>query len=693
MQRGGAMRAIVRSFLSLPQRRERKEMQAVERYKGFVGIAARWLVESGVMSASSYKHECARGHIRVLRRGCKGVTALVDYGTMPLRLKARVAEILGGDPVQVAESNSLLREAVMRRMANVKDMDAWDYFASLTDAAGKRMEEGKVKELANSVKILNAITEVLGKIEAAAAMRRQRFSVKREFERFGWQVENDLTDVVNTLPTSGDRLYKKWKEFKAGGMSCLVHGLYGTGGKKDEKGQTLEAIVGELTACGAKLTDEMVARLAGTLGIETNRRRVQEVRAKSEVVNMASREGKRVYENSLKMQVDRIRPSQPMLMWCSDGWDAELYYRDEKSRYNRLTIVVVIDTFNDYPMGYAIGERECGALIQAAYRSAINHAEELFGEAVMPWQIQSDNYAKGMLEPYYSAICREFTPARVGNAKDKVIEPYFRTIQSKLQLMPNYSGHNITAKRQPNDDYTNERAKDFPTREVVERELHALMNIERKEKRDALLSAWAKRDEGKVTKLDRCKYLERFGERTRGNMLTPNGIKVIRGGKEYKFECEDIKMREMRGERWTVCFDLWNMNHAVAVSEDGRTAFELHAKQKVHMALADRTEEDEIILTGYGEFNKKLETHIAEERVKRQEIVNEYITKQQLAGTLAARLLTEGGQHKDKKAEERQRLARQTEKRQEEEGEELVIVKQRKGKTMKEKLMEVYENL
>lgn len=668
-------------------KRKNKEMQAVERYKGYVGVSANWLVESGVIGYANYKQLCHRHHIRTIRRGCKGTTALVDWQSMPQSLKVKVAETLGGDPVKVAESCSLLREAVMYRMANMKDMEAWDYFASLSDASGRRMEEGKVKELANSVKILNAITDCLEKVRLAAAMRRQRMSVKKEFDRFSWQIANDLCDIVHNLPSSPDRLYKKWKEYRECGMSVLVHGSYGSE-KKSEKKSTVDAIVSELSACGMKLTDEMVARIAGTLGVETNRRRVQEVRKQSEIVNMASREGKSVYQNSVKMQVDRLRPSQPMMMWCSDGWDAELYYQNEKSRYNRLNMVVVVDTYNDYPMGYAIGERECGELITEAYRNAINHAELLLGEAVMPYQIQSDNYAKTMLTPYYSAICKEYTPARVGNAKDKVIEQYFRSVQSKLQLLPNYSGHNITAKKQPNTDFLNQRSKEFPSREGVVRQLEALMETERREKREALLQAWSGRDESKVVKLDRCKYLEQFGERSRGNMLTPNGIKLIREGKEYKFECYDIKMRELRGERWTICYDRANMNSAVALSEDGRYIFELVAKEKVHMALADRTEEDEKILAGYSEFNARLDKVIIEERCRRQEIVNDYIEKNNLTGTFGARLLTENGQHKDLKSAERKRLAESAEKEKEP-----VLIVSKKKKSKEERLMEIYSEL
>jgi hypothetical protein len=56
------------------------------------------------------------------------------------------------------------------------------------------------------------------------------------------------------------------------------------------------------------------------------------------------------------------------------------------------------------------------------------HINELFGQPFRPWQIQSDHYALKQLTPFYQAMGHLHTPAAVGNAKSKVIEPYFNHI-------------------------------------------------------------------------------------------------------------------------------------------------------------------------------------------------------------------------------------------------------------------------
>ena len=148
----------------------------------------------------------------------------------------------------------------------------------------------------------------------------------------------------------------------------------------------------------------------------------------------------------------------PMLYWSIDGWDAELYYRrsvtDKKGHTvvtynNRLTIVVVLDPCGDYPVGYAIGERESPELIRTALRNAVNHTEQLFGQRYRTGQLQSDHYALKNLAPVYGVVGEKVTPARVGNAKAKVVEPYFRRLNKNYcQYMRNWSGFGLTARKE-----------------------------------------------------------------------------------------------------------------------------------------------------------------------------------------------------------------------------------------------------
>ena len=168
------------------------------------------------------------------------------------------------------------------------------------------------------------------------------------------------------------------------------------------------------------------------------------------------------FDNTRQMQVKRTRPTAALAMVSMDGWTVELLYQathtDKKGHNittysNRLTLVVLIDVMNDYPLGYAIGEGESPDLIRQAIQNAIDHTRQLFGHWHILNQLQCDNYQKKALMPTYALVADKVTPARVGNAKAKPVEPYFSYLNTTYcQLLDNWSGFGVTSNplRQPN---------------------------------------------------------------------------------------------------------------------------------------------------------------------------------------------------------------------------------------------------
>ena len=81
--------------------------------------------------------------------------------------------------------------------------------------------------------ILEAIGDVLAEKERAAVMGRVRLNLKAEFAAMGVEVEENLVEYPNALPTSGDRLRKKYMAYRLHGYEVLVHGLIGKEGNKE----------------------------------------------------------------------------------------------------------------------------------------------------------------------------------------------------------------------------------------------------------------------------------------------------------------------------------------------------------------------------------------------------------------------------------------------------------------------------
>lgn len=570
-------------------------------------------------------------------------------------MKARVIEALGCDPAQMSRE-TLLRSILQRREEQLLDTQAYEYYSQVTGKDGRLLKPEKVTELWNGAKILDAIGELLEEKRRAAEMGRLRLSVKREFEALANEIDQQLVEWPNSLPTSGDRLRKKFNEYQLHGYEVLVHGLTGKESNHKARSVDVNAVVEALIASGAKLNDAQVAKAAETLGVKIDRRRVQEIRVKNATMLAASREGKRAYANTITMQVDRERPDMPLKMWSLDGWTAELYYQESvpgqgKTYWKRLVVEIVVDVMNDYPIGYAIGEQETAELITAALQNAVHHTREVLGGYYAPWQIQSDHYALKAMTPKYGALARYVTPASVGNAKAKPIERYFAYLESEyLWALTNNGGHNITARTQANDEWLNAHKYQFPDREGLEQQIGKIIEIERSRKIAEVREAWARGAEEMRRELNMEGYLLAYGETGRGNMLTPNGLKLVRDGVEYKFDSFDIEMRKHKGERWTLRYDLGDMNQALAVSEDGTLRYMVAAKKRVPMALVDYKEEDWTALTEYRQFNRELTERVTEHVCEVQEKAREFVTRAQLESPMSALLLTDNkGQHKDNK--------------------------------------------
>lgn len=629
------------------------ESKVIERYNGHVGISGSYMMDC--IGIIDYKNALRRGHIRSLRRGGNGRTALIDWQSMGTKMKARVIEALGCDPAQVSRE-TLLRSILQRREAQLLDTQAYDYYSRVTGKDGHYLKPEKVTELWNGAKILDAIGELLEEKRRAAEMGRLRLSVKREFEALAAEIDQQLVEWPNSLPTSGDRLRKKFNEYQLHGYEVLVHGLTGKESNHKARSVDVNAVVEALIASGAKLNDAQVAKAAETLGVKIDRRRVQEIRVKNATMLMASREGKRAYANNVAMQVDRERPDMPLKMWSLDGWTAELYYQESvpgqgKTYWKRLVVEIVVDVMNDYPIGYAIGEQETAELITAALQNAVHHTREVLGGYYAPWQIQSDHYSLKAMTPKYRALAEHVTPASVGNAKAKPIERYFAYLESEyLWVLTNNGGHNITARTQANDEWLNAHKYQFPDREGLEQQVGKIIEIERSRKIAEVREAWQHGDVRFHRELNMEGYLLAFGETGKGNMLTPNGLKLVRDGVEYKFDSFDIEMRKHKGERWTLRYDLGDMNQALAVSEDGTLRYMVAAKKRVPMALVDYKEEDWTALTEYRQFNRQLTERVTEHVCEVQEKAREFVTRAQLESPMSALLLTDSkGQHKDNK--------------------------------------------
>ena len=625
------------------------------------------------MSSYCYRIMTVRKKINTLRRACYETPALIEFKSLPLKYReAYVAKY--GDPEKDGKSWYLNDRIVLDPRAN-------DYFSRHVKPNGDHLTQEQIRTRTMNVSILNAVGEIM---RDRLAMRKALGCFQREAE--AWRSISDAVNALppdkkHTLPRNHRRLREKLERYQANGYAEFIHKNEGNISASKTAGEERQATLQELASDGRNLDNEMVASLynmiAKRLGWETiSGKTVANWREKNPKVQHVGRHGATSYRNTMAMQTRRTAPRFPMAYWTVDGWDAELLYqskatgkdgRSVTTYHHRPTVVMVLDPCTKYPVGYAIGSHETPELIRAAFRNAFKHVKELFGAYYKPLQLQTDNYGRGTLTPFYEACAGVYTPAAVKNAKAKIIEPFFRQLNSKYcHLLPNWSGYGVTSKKdsQPNAEWLNQNRHKFPDEKGCVEQLEGIIRVVRAERIDKYMEKWNAMPEEDRLPMDAGEYLLLFGETTgRGNALEGCGLRPTIHGEPVWYDSFDSDFRNYGHLNWIVKYDPEDLSVALAVENtgtsqkpvEGTRRFLLERKHVQPMALKERTADDSRELARVFAFNRAEEKSILEKRARSGEIVRElFAGHPELDDTLAKLVLCDSrGQHKD----ERNRIA------------------------------------
>jgi len=462
-----------------------------------------------------------------------------------------------------------------------------------------------------------------------------------------------VCDLIKTqevdLPTSYQRLINKIDEYKEKGYDCLIDWRFGNklaakigkaeGCYNEEIAEQQTALIRKAASMHNNFDAVQITRFVNTV-FEKNgwpvisNGTVKNIIAKNQHIITPGQKGTRVYNSTVAMQAKRKRPDYPLYYWCLDGWTVELLFQQERNGTmtynNRLVMVVVIDTMNNYPVGYAIGERENADLIKQANRNAIIHMQELFGQSYRPWQLQSDNFAKKQMTSFYEAMTQIYTPAAVGNAKSKVVEPYFNEINTKyFQTQYNWSGHNITSskKRQPNTEMLDKIKTTFPDKQGVISQINMIMQHERKNKIAQFVERWAHMPAEDKVALSIQDKLICFGKpHSHTNSITGQGLVATIDGMKYTWDSFDPSFRANQHLSWQIVYDETDMTQVLAINEESRLQFVLEQKRVLPMDIKSMTEEDHAYLSQIRGFNKERQQEIIQTYISDAEIVDELVS-------------------------------------------------------------------
>lgn len=621
--------------------------------------------ENGFISRYDYINLSKRKKLVSVRRGSRGTEALYDFETLPMQIKSAVA----------AKYKDVVKKAQQEPVKNFlqPDYKALGFFSKYTLPNGEHLKENTIREYTATAAALNAIINLTSDTKAwrkaLGGSANQSGSLKTLIEvlatfqpKWGWK-----------LPAGERAMRDKINKYKAGGYESLISGKLCNDNAAKIVEDEQEAALRRIMALGRNLDDvqvmklyNMTAEAAGwkkiTKGTVANKR------SEWQIYTDAGSRGKINHDNVHAMQVKRRAPQAPLLYWTVDGWDVELLYQKTATNskghnvttyHNRMTTVIVLDPCEKYPIGYAIGTHETPDLIRQALRNAVKHTAELFGQMHQVYQLQTDNYGKKALLPFYEAISEVYTPARVKNAKAKVIEPYFKHLnKNHCQLKPNWSGFGVTARKenQPNAEYLNNIRHTFPDEKGCFMQIVEMIEAERRLKVEKYKAAYQNLTEDKKLILSPKEFLFRLGETSGAtNKLAGNGINLQVNRQKFVFDTFDPLFRSNRNEAWTIKYDPEDMTQALAANSDASLQFILESKHIQPMALAERSAGDSEALSKVRRYNEALVEDILNVQEQDYQALGRlYDRNPRIEETLGKLLLTDSnGQHKDQRNEAR----------------------------------------
>lgn len=633
-------------------------MEAVATINGRVGITREWLVQQGIVSGETIKKREQRRTVTALTRGGRGVAKVYEYKSLPEDMKRAIDAKLD---VYASAKKNVLEQYIAH------DAEVSRYFDEYTTDRGAHLPDTKDKPVRRTYYANAIVLSAIVRWEQALSKRGERL----DWEQVAQSIQSlDRLDYACDLPENARKLRDKVQAYKKEGLESLVHKNYkgvNTNAVKVHDGEQADLLITLIAEhrnfdyeeiakmynaqCAARQTSPTPpsraphgARLVGTPqeGLKGQGYKeyewkpitastVRQWQRKMRFITTASKHGAAAFNNTMTYQVKRTAPSKAMYMWVLDGWDAELLYQSRKGNrttyHNRLTVEVILDAATKYPIGWAVGETESAELIREALRNAERHVEELTGAMLMPHQIQCDNFARKAMMETYTGLAQYVTPAAVGNAKSKIIEPWFRTLNDKYcKYMPNWSGHGVTAGKsgQPNMDITLKQRSGFPTADEIIMEVAALMGVYRRDALPAYEAAMQALPAGERVVLGTRQYLSLFGENTgQTYSLRGTGINVRIDGKPHQYDlladpedteamAEAIRFREKCWEKWSVVRDPLDTAHILVENKDRTEQYVLTLKDEQPMAIKDRKPGDYEKLAAIWKFNRALKEHVTE---------------------------------------------------------------------------------
>lgn len=571
-----------------------------------------------------------------------GRRLMVEWDGLSSKYKEAVIKSLGGKL-----PHEVLQEEMIMRMLKVD--------ISETSVLVSQLGEQRARSAAKSAALLRWYLGISGKSD----LRNLGLGIDKKEYLLDTILSIAQRHKLEGLGSISNKkvLTRKLAAFKEKGTAALINGRFGIANRRKVDAETW-AQIGELYVKHNKPDSFLLTERINEVLIAMERPTI----CRSTVYNVitdpefkmqydAERDGNSVWRNQFDITIKRERPTMAGAFWMIDGSPIELYYNDN-GKMGRWYGILVVDAYDWRIAGLHLCESETKEGVMAAVKNAC------YTQGLLPHQLQYDHSSALMsadIQAWLNDIATYNTPARVGNARAKTIEPFFNSFNKQiLQRYDNWAGAGITAKRQSskvNQDWLKANFKHLPNKEAVKAQIEqAVKDWNAKVQKPNNIA------EGKHREFDSTMAAYLFwtfrmsGEKKVEYTYGIHGLKFVLNKRTYFYRVtDDDGLADINfhlqhiGNSFNVKYDpddltavwLYHGDKAIALAEE---------IQAVPMAIVDRKEGDGEKIAA----QMKRKEEIVEERNKRRSEAKQKAAEMQVvAESLAKAPFVVGKKHKD----------------------------------------------
>jgi len=181
---------------------------------------AGWLFgDAQIMSEHMYRYLSNQKAFNVVRRGCKGNPALVDYESLPDRFKKEIEKAVGGDPYKKVKHKSFNDQLK-------PDPAAAEFYANFKLSDGRNLPENNQRQYQAEAEILNALSRIVGSQQSRRrALGGSNAGTWKKVTEVLQRI--DKNRYPHNLPTNERRLKQKYNAFIKQGYQSLISKKFG----------------------------------------------------------------------------------------------------------------------------------------------------------------------------------------------------------------------------------------------------------------------------------------------------------------------------------------------------------------------------------------------------------------------------------------------------------------------------------